>query len=223
MTAPIGLQRSPSGAQFQRYAGRTVIALGAHPDDVEVGMGGTVARMVADGVRVLVVAVCVPSHFATRVAEARRSSEILGSSFHLLRDLGCSRVEDMKTYELVAELDRLVAEHDPVALFAHGSAELHKDHRLVFEAFQATLRLGHMDAFCYQPCSCRPGGVAFTPQAFVDIGSTLELKMAAIEAHESQFARRGISPDFQRDLARYYGRQAGYAHAEGLQVLRLKL
>lgn len=209
--------------RFQRYTGQTVIAIGAHPDDVEVGMGGTVARMVADGVRVLVVAVCVPSQFAARVAEAQRASEILGSRFLLIRDRGCSRVEDLKTYQLVAELDRLVVEHQPIALFAHGRADLHKDHRIVFDAVQATLRLGGMDAFCYQPCTCRPGQVTFAPQAFVDIGSTLERKLAAIAAHESQFGQRGIAIDFQRDLARYYGRQAGYDFAEGLEILHLKL
>lgn len=110
------------GTWLERYAGQTVIAVGAHPDDVEVGMGGTVARMVAAGARVLVVAVCVPSHFAVRVGEARRASEILGSGFLLIRDRGCSRVEDLKTYELVAELDRLVMEHRPAAFFAHGPA-----------------------------------------------------------------------------------------------------
>lgn len=208
---------------FQRYSGQTVVAIGAHPDDVEVGMGGTVARMVAEGVHVLVVAICVPNHFARRVAEARRANELLGSRFLLVRDRGCCRVEDLKTYELVAELDRLVIEYRPLALFAHGGADLHKDHRLVFEAFQATLRLGGADAFCYQPCSCRPGQVSFTPQAFVDIGSTLDRKIAAIAAHASQFEERGIMPDFYRDLARFYGRQAGYEYAEGLEVLRLKL
>lgn len=212
-----------SDAFLQRYAGRTVIAIGAHPDDVEVGMGGAVARMVAAGARVLVVAVCAPTQLAVRVAEAQRASEILGSSFLLIRDGACSRVEDIKTHELVAELDHLVAAHEPVALFAHGKSDAHKDHRLVYDAFQATLRLGGMEAFCYQPCSCRPGQISFTPQAFVDISSTLERKLAAIDAHRSQFAERGITPEFQRDLARYYGRQAGYAYAEGLEVLHLKL
>jgi hypothetical protein len=49
----------------------------------------------------------------------------------------------------------------------------------------------------------------------------LELKLAAIEAHASQFAERGITPEFQRDLACYYGRMSGFRHAEGLEVLHM--
>jgi N-acetylglucosamine malate deacetylase 1 len=206
---------------LQKYVGRTVITIGAHPDDVEVGMGGTVARMVAEGARVMVVAVCVPNRFARRVEEAERASQILGTSFHLLRSHRCSRVEDLKMYELVGEFDRLVAEHEPVAVFAHGPADLHRDHRLVFEALQSTLRVSGIEAFCYQPCACRPGKVSFMPQVFVDISTTLELKLAAIEAHASQFGERGITPEFQRDLARFYGRQSGFRYAEGLEVLHM--
>lgn len=206
---------------FDRYAGRTVLAIGAHPDDVEVGMGGTVARLVAAGARVIVVVVCVPNRFVQRVAECERASQILGAKLHLLRDRGCCRVEDLKTHELVGELDRLVAEHDPVAMFAHGSSDRHKDHRLVCEAFQATLRVGGIEAFCYQPCVCRPGKGSFSPQVFVDISATLERKLEAINAHATQFAERGISADFQRDIARYHGCQSGVRYAEGLELLHL--
>lgn len=211
------------GSALQLYAGRTVLAVGAHPDDVEVGMGGTVARLTGLGVDVLIVAVCVPSRFSVRVEEARRASEILGARFELLRSHGCCRVEDVKSHELVADFDRLLREHRPAAFFAHGPADAHKDHRLVFEAFQAALRVGGVDAFCYQPCSCRPGRITFAPQAFVDIEETLPRKLAAIEAHQSQFRERGMTADFQRDLARYYGRQAGCAYAEGLEVIHLSL
>ncbi|HTV17663.1 MAG TPA: PIG-L family deacetylase [Polyangiaceae bacterium] len=212
-----------STSSLQRYAGRTVLAVGAHPDDVEVGMGGTVARLTELGVDVLIVAVCVPTRFSVRLEEAQRASEILGARFELLRSRGCSRVEDVKTHELVADFDRLLREHQPAAFFAHGPADSHKDHRLVFEAFQAALRVGGLDAFCYQPCTCRPGRVSFAPQAFVDIEATLPTKLAAIEAHHSQFRERGMTADFQRDLARYYGRQAGCTYAEGLEVIHLAL
>lgn len=212
-----------SGSTLQRYSGRTVLAIGAHPDDVEVGMGGTVARLSALGAQVILVVVSVPSRFPVRVEEARRASQILGARLELVRDQGCCRVEDMKTHELVAAFDRLLREHQPAAVFAHGCADAHKDHRMVFEAFEATLRFGGVDAFCYQPCACRPGRVRFAPQAFVDIEATLPRKLAAIEAHHSQFGERGMTADFQRDLARYYGRQAGCAYAEGLEVLHLSL
>lgn len=208
---------------LQCYAGQTVLALGAHPDDVEMGMGGTVARLVDFGARVVVAAVCVPSLFEQRVREARRACDILGAEFHLICNQGALRVEDLRGYELVARLDRLLLELRPSALFGHGPADLHRDHQLVFDAFRASLRIGGVDGFCYQPCSCRPGPYAFVPRAYVDISATLDRKMGAIAAHRSQFEARGLGIEFVRDVARYYGCQAGVTYAEGLDVVRLEL
>jgi N-acetylglucosamine malate deacetylase 1 len=211
------------GSLLQCYAGQTVLALGAHPDDVEMGMGGTVARLVDLGARVIVAAVCVPSLFEQRVREARRACEILGAEFHLICDQGALHVEDLRSYELVARLDRLLRELKPVALFGHGSADLHRDHQLVSDAFRASLRIGGIDGFCYQPCGCRPGPCTFVPRAHVDISATLDRKIAALGAHRSQFGARGLDIEFIRDVARYYGSQAGVSYAEGLDVVKLEL
>lgn len=207
---------------LESYAGCTVLALGAHPDDVEMGMGGSVARLTQAGARVIVAVVCAPSQLEIRRREAQAACDVLGATFHLIYERTC-RVEDMRGHELVARLDELVEEHRPAAVFSHGASDDHRDHRLVFEAFKASLRLGAMDAYCYQPCSCRPGPAAFEPQAYVDIGATLDLKMAAVGAHRSQFQARGLGTEFLRDVARFYGYQAGVTYAEGLKVVQLAL
>lgn len=210
-------------SMLQKYAGRTVITLGAHPDDVEIGMGGTVARLTSLGARVIVAVACVPSQPEVRVREARISCDLLGASIHLLYEGEEHHVEDVRCHDLVARLDALIKQHAPAALFSHGRSDHHRDHQLVFDAFKASLRLGGMDGYCYQPCSCRPGPLVFTPRAFVDIGATLALKMEAIEAHQSQFRARGLDTEFLRDAARFYGRQAGVTYAEGFEVMLLAL
>jgi LmbE family N-acetylglucosaminyl deacetylase len=188
-----------------------------------MGMGGTVARLVQLGARVTVAVVCVPSDLEARLAEAHAACGVLGAHLRVLCGERPRRVEDLRAYELVALLDTLVREHAPAALFVHGSGDHHRDHQLVFEACRASSRLGFMDVYCYQPCSCRPASSDFAPQAFVDIGATLEVKMAAVGAHHSQFGARGLVPDFLRDLARCYGHEAGVRYAEAFEVRRLAL
>lgn len=205
------------------YAGRSVLAIGAHPDDVEMGMGGTAARLAQLGARVTVAVVCVPTNVQARLGEARAACGVLGVGLRVLCSERPCRVEDLRGYELVALFDSLVREHEPAALFAHGAADHHRDHQLVFEACRASARLGSMDVYCYQPCNCRPGPSAFAPQAFVDIEATLDLKMAAVTAHRSQFQARGLDAGFLRDIARGYGHQAGVAYAEAFEVQRLAL
>jgi N-acetylglucosamine malate deacetylase 1 len=207
----------------RKYAGRTVLAIGAHPDDLELGVGGTLALLARSGVRVVNVVVSVPNNLEKRLGEARRGAEILGAEIVVMNETGCSRVEDMKTYELVERVDQLIVQLDPAAVLSHGVTNFHKDHLMVYNACLAAQRLHFFDFFCYNPTSCRPFPAPFRPQAFVDITATMDLKMEAISVHSTQFGCRGLEYDYYKDVARQYGRLAGVTYAEGLEVMRLKL
>lgn len=209
--------------QLERYAGRTVLALGAHPDDVELGMGGTLARLRRGGARVVLVVVSVPGDYAVRRREAERAADILGAELRVLIDVPGKRIEDLRHCDLVSLVDREVKDLGPAALLAHGPGEFHRDHVMVHEAALAAQRLRYFDFFTYQPNFCRPVPVPFQPRAYVDITETIETKMRAIEAHASQFAGRGIATDIFRDMARLTGRLVGVQYAEGLEVGRLLL
>src|SRR5215510_7547091 len=83
-----------------RYAGRTVLAIGAHPDDLELAVGGTLARLKQCGARVVMAVVSIPADYEARREEAEQAAAILGCELRVLVDGGCAkRVEDMKTYE----------------------------------------------------------------------------------------------------------------------------
>lgn len=208
---------------LERYARRTVLALGAHPDDAEIGVGGTLARLRRAGARVVLAVVSVPGDYAVRRREAERAADILGADLRILIDVPGKRIEDVRHCDLVALVDREVKELGPAAVLSHGGAEFHRDHLMVHEAALAAQRLCYFDLFTYAPSFCRPVVTGFQPRAYVDISDTLETKMRAIEAHASQFAGRGIATEAFRDIARVAGRLAGVAHAEALDVARLLL
>ena len=206
---------------LERYAGRVVLAVGAHPDDAELGVGGAVARARRAGARVVLAVASVPGDYALRRREAERAAEILGAELRILIDVPGKRIEDFRHCDLVALVDREVKDLAPAALLSHGAAEFHRDHVIVHEAALAAQRLRYFDFFTYQPNFCRPVPVAFQARVFVDISETIETKMRAIEAHASQFAQRGIGTDIFRDMARLAGRLVGVQYAEGLDVGRL--
>jgi len=207
-----------------RYAGRTVLAVGAHPDDLELAVGGTLASLAKGGAHIVMAVVSVPADYETRRKEAEEAAAILGCELRILLDGGVTRrIEDLRTYELVKVLDAVVRELKPAALMTHGPNEFHRDHVLVHDAALSTQRLRFFDFFCYHPNFCRPVPVQFHPRAYVDVSETIETKMAAIAAHRSQFGSRGIPLDIYRDIARLNGRMIGVQYAEGLDVGRMLL
>lgn len=208
-------------ASLSRYAGRTVLAVGAHPDDLELGAGGTLARLARSGARVVMAVVSIPGDYATRLAEARAAARILGCELRLLMDGGCRRIEDIKSSQLVGLFDELVRELGPAAVFTHSASEFHRDHVAVHDASVSAQRLRFFDFFSYLPTMCRPVPVPFYPRAYVDISDTLDVKLEAINAHASQFACRGLDPGLFRDFARLHGRMIGVQYAEGFDVGRM--
>jgi LmbE family N-acetylglucosaminyl deacetylase len=205
------------------YSGKTVLAVGAHADDIELAVGGTMARLRRAGARVVMVVLSLPGDAKVRRREAEQAADILGCELRVVMDDGKRRIEDLKSYELVAMIDREVKELEPAAMLTHGPSEFHRDHVLVHEACVSSQRLRYFDFFTYQPNFCRPVPVAFHPKAYVDISDTIETKMRAIEAHRSQFKCRGLGTDIYRDIARMNGRMVGVQYAEGLDIGRMLL
>ena len=101
-----------------RYAGKTVVAIGAHPDDLEIGIGGTLAKMQREGAHVVMCVASIPKDYEVRREEAKRGAEILGCELKVLIKHGPKRLEDVKNFELVGMLDDLVREYNPAAMLA---------------------------------------------------------------------------------------------------------
>ena len=220
---PLKLNRPRAAARSfpSRYVGRTVLALGAHPDDLELGIGGTLAALSRSGAHVVMAICSVPAEFETRYAEAKAAAAILGCELRILMGGGCRRIEDVKTYQFVGMLDDLVRDVAPAALLTHGPSDFHRDHVLVYQAAVATQRLSQFDFYSFLPTMCRPVPVPFQPRAYVDISQTIDTKIRAIAAHPSQFAARGITFELYRDIARLNGRLSGVEYAEGLDINRM--
>jgi len=206
-----------------RYSGRTVLAIGAHPDDLEIGIGGTLAKLSREGARVVMVIASCPKDFDVRMAEAKRGAEILGCEMRLLLDGGPKRLEDVKTCDLVGMLDSVIREHEPAAVLTHSDRDFHNDHLLIYNACLPTQRLRYFDFFSYHPTNCRPVPVQFHPRAYVDVSETIDAKMHAISAHASQFGGRGLDTEMYREFAHMQGRMIGVPYAEGLDVNRMVL
>lgn len=201
--------------------GATVLALGAHPDDLEIGAGGLLARLAADGARVTMAVIAVPNDVETRRIEAQAAARLIGADPVLLFDEGPARVEDAAMHELVRRLDRLVGDLRPTLVLTHSDKDLHWDHGLVHHATVAAVRRTPCDLLAYLSSPEMNAHARGAGECFVDITTSIETKLASIRCHTSQLSR--IDVESSRDLARAMGRICGYEYAETFHVLRLRL
>jgi LmbE family N-acetylglucosaminyl deacetylase len=206
------------------HAGSTtrVLAFGAHPDDLEVGAGGLLARLATQGVQVLAAVVSLPTLIAERTREAQKGATILGAKLAILNPDKKCRVEDIPMHQLVAQMDTLVNDVRPDLVITHSAHDLHWDHGLVHRATVSSLRRWPCNLLAYVSSYEMNAQVTTRTfgQCFADISDTIERKVEAIAAHESQLSKMDL--ESTRDLARAMGRLAGVQYAEAYEVLRLR-
>jgi LmbE family N-acetylglucosaminyl deacetylase len=215
-----------------------VLAVGAHPDDLEILCGGTLARYVREGHEVVMCNATLGDRGSfehtseeiarIRLGEARRAAELAGAE-HVTLGLSDSEVDanDPEQVRLVVDL---VRDARPDVIVTHSPNDYMSDHneisKLVFgSSFHATLPLletgkphHHTVAPIYYMDTVM--GIDFQPLEYVDVTSTIETKIAMLEAHESQLTwlrdHDGVDVVEQvRTMTRFRGQQCGVEYAEG--------
>jgi len=224
-----------------------ILAFGAHPDDIELGCGGTLAKHVALGHTVGLVDLTrgemgSRGTVLERDAEAEKAAQILGATFRVNLDLPDGRlVNDFECQQRVIELVRT---HRPRVVLCNAPKDRHPDHRvasaMVVEAcFRAGLHKWESMGDDGRPqAPFRPEHVYHYIQFYdlqadftVDISGYVEAKMASLAAHASQFYQANadgpetvISSKWFWDslTARTaeWGRVMGVEHAEGFLAAR---
>lgn len=196
-----------------------ILVFGAHPDDMEVGMGGTIARHASMGDEVLMCVATVPSLGDTRRNEARRGAEILGARLHLL-DIPAGELEYNR--ETVRRVDKILNDFDPDVIYTQWDQDSHQDHNAISRSVISAARKNRCSLLMYEqtiPGGIVPGG--FRDQSFVDISDFIERKIESIRAHRSQWQIHGDRwLQGVRGRASYRGFQINVEYAEAFEVIK---
>jgi LmbE family N-acetylglucosaminyl deacetylase len=187
---------------------RRLLALGAHSDDVEIGCGGTILRLVAEqrGLEVLWVVFCsTPERAAEARASARAFLEGVESMKVIVRDYrdgflpySGSAVKD--------EFEALKQEFSPDLVFTHYRHDRHQDHRLVSDLTWNTWR----DHFILEYEIPKYDGDFGSPNFFASLPpSTLDHKISLLTKHfPSQAGKPWFADDLFRAVARIRGMES---------------
>lgn len=198
-----------------------VLAFGAHPDDLEVGAGGLLARLSQEGADVMMAVVSIPANVEQRRQEAEAGADLIDADLRILFDEKPLRVEDIPMHELVRRMDQVVGDWRPDLVITHSAFDLHWDHGLVNRATVSALRRTPCDLLAFLSSPEMNAQSRAIGQCFADITTTIDLKIDAIKAHASQVPKLDL--ESSRDLARAMGRISGYQYAEAYEALRVRV
>lgn len=193
----------------------TVLAIGAHPDDVEIGAGGTLAAHSAAGDVLAILTLsrgAAGGDMAKRARESQESADILGARL-FLRDMEDTRIPEGNP--TIAMIQDVVAEVAPTVVYTHSAHDLHQDHRSAYRATMvACRRVGRI--YCFQSPSAT---VDYRPTHFVAVDDYLDRKLKCIDAFGSQSGIRDyLEPELITTTARYWARYAAGAFAEPFET-----
>jgi bacillithiol biosynthesis deacetylase BshB1 len=224
-----------------------ILAFGAHPDDIEMGCGATLAKHIRLGKKVGLIDLTLGElgtrgTVETRLKEAETAVKILGSQIRENLKMADGFFANDKPHQL--SIIKTLRKYRPDIVLANSLIDRHPDHaraaRLVADAcFLSGLAKIETENNGSKQLSWRPKSIyhylqfkSHAPSFVIDVSGFMEIKMNAIRAHQSQFHDKNSKEpetfisqaDFLNSLAERasdLGRTIGVQHAEGFMSERI--
>jgi LmbE family N-acetylglucosaminyl deacetylase len=187
---------------------KVAAVIAAHPDDEVLGCGATIVQLVRAGYTVHVLLMSDgetsrekfpdsidPRKLQLRKLSASWASEIMGCESILQLTFPDNRMDSVALLDVIKPIEEFIAEYEPSLILTHHSGDVNIDHRTVHEAVITACRPQPGFSVCELlffeiPSSTewRPpnSAVSFSPNWFVDVTETLDVKFLALEIYESE-------------------------------------
>ena len=220
-----------------------ILAVCAHPDDIECSVGGTLLKYRKQGHKIFIALTTsgnTGSNIMTDVKEIERvrEAEMLESAKVYDAEVRFLRNDDerlLDTNETRTQVLDALRWADPDVIFTHNAQEESPDHYMTSHLVRSMMLSlpGRNQQSHEKPCKKAPSlfmwetgfGIGYLPEVYVDISEECDEKIRAIELHKSQFA---YMSDFGAQLgedvrthARFRGIQCGCKYAECFRAFRI--
>jgi len=199
-----------------------ILAIGAHPDDLEYGCGGTLSKFCKKGNKIHLLVMTkgeIGGNPRLRLAEQRNAAKALGAnvSWGNFNDT-CIPLNKV----IINKIENAIKKIGPELIFVHYPEDTHQDHRNVSQATVTATRYFRNVLFYEVPTT-----VNFVPTVFVDIGDYLKEKDRLLRRHSSQVHVTRVAGlsilESANASAIFRGFQNRVKYAEGFVPLRLAL
>ena len=198
-----------------------ILALGAHPDDIEIGCGGTLLKYSRAGHGVYLMVLTEGAQGGS--AKVRRTEQLASCRILGVKEVFWGGYEDTEvpvTRQAIRQIEDTVKKIDPSFIFVNYFDDTHQDHRHLATCTVTATRYTRNVLFYETPTTQN-----FSPTVYVEIDGFLDAKVRSLEAHESQVQKthvEGLSiVEVARASAHFRGLQGRVRAAEAFVPLRL--
>ena len=200
-----------------------VLAIGAHPDDIEFGCGGSLIQYGRKGHTVFLL--ILTEGESGGIGSVRRTEQLNASKILQAKEAFFSNYSDTQIpvdKALITKIEETLRSVKPELIFVNYPDDTHQDHRNLAMATVSATRYVQNVLFYEGPTTQN-----FTPNVFVDIGAVLNEKLSALSAHTSQVLKTNIEGlsilEIAKAAATFRGIQGRVRYAEGFVSERLFL
>jgi len=206
--------------RVREFEGAVVLALGAHPDDIELGCSGLLLKLKVSGARVHGLTFTRgergTDRHGQREVETRKAAEFLGLDGHWILDFPDTGLQE-KIPLLKEVIESKIKELGATMVLTHTDVDVHGDHRAVFAATREAAR-SVPTVLCYEDVSTTD---PFTPNYYVDITHYIDDHLRACAFHRTQDHRAYMDPQVIQGRAAHRGMQIGVHFAMAFRTLNM--
>ena len=200
-----------------------ILAIGAHPDDVELGCGGLLLKSINEGHNVY--ALTLTRGSASGDPEKRCEELVYSANYMGLNTLWIDNFEDSKlslTCDLINHIEYFIRKSNADVVFTHSLLDFHHDHRAVAAATREAGR-NIINILTYEISITKD----FSPQVFFDISDVVEDKIHLLNVFLSQRGKSFLAADAIKGLAQYRAYQSrlpqNVTHVEAFEIIKIGL
>ena len=183
-----------------------ILAVGAHPDDIELGCSGTLLNYKENGNRIFLLVITNGENGGKqelRVREAEKAAEIIDADIKIL-DFHDGAIKD--DIHLIKTIEDYVKSKNIDVMFTHSKNDRHQDHRNIASACQIAMRFVN-ECYSYET-PVTPNN--FLPTMFVDITKNFEKKMSCVNSHITQEIRYYVKNNSVTNMNSFRALNAGF-------------
>jgi len=180
-----------------------ILAIGPHPDDIELGCFGAISEFKKKGSKVCFLVLTnggFGGSITDRKNEANKSAKLLGAEIHF-GNLKDTKVPDGRP--TIDVIEKIIKKFKPTCVIMNSPNDTHQDHRNAAKAGISASRFVPVVLFYQTPSSTR----VFTPSFYVDITGSIEDKISAVKLHKSQGDNVYMADEAVKGLAQFMALQ----------------